>query len=306
VTAGHGDPEARGHDVACPTRRANRRPDLRKGSPGDFTGGRRRRRRFTPLLLILRGHRRPSPEAAWPARHFTARQCTLHDVVRDSCSRRPASRDVVVQDEYTHDVVLRGTETSVVYNTVTGRGDGGRRLGPPTERRRASPSERDAAGRPADLDGRWAGHCGHAHAARSGRPPRAEQSAFYRLVAFRSAPNVDSPGPWEEANVYLVHSNCRFDSVTNEALKLLRQWGDRRQATRRLARRRCACAEEVSSARPARRSSSRRTPTAWSDLESSWPTWRKPHTTTGDEASARRGQRDRPVVGYNIVELFEK
>ena len=41
-------------------------------------------------------------------RHFTARQCTLHDVVRDTLALSPPRivADVVVQDEYTHDVVL--------------------------------------------------------------------------------------------------------------------------------------------------------------------------------------------------------
>ena len=55
------------------------------------------------------------------ARVFVASQRTLEDVVRCVLLAGGALCDVVVQDEYTHDVVVRPTATSshfLVYDTT--------------------------------------------------------------------------------------------------------------------------------------------------------------------------------------------
>jgi hypothetical protein len=54
-------------------------------------------------------------------RAFVAKQRTLEDVVRGVLLAGGALCDVVVQDEYTHDVVVRPTATSkhfLVYDTT--------------------------------------------------------------------------------------------------------------------------------------------------------------------------------------------
>lgn len=53
-------------------------------------------------------------------RAFIAKQCTLHDVVVAGLASRPerSVSNVVVQDEYTHDVVVRWSDdVYLVYDT---------------------------------------------------------------------------------------------------------------------------------------------------------------------------------------------
>ena len=82
------------------------------------------------------------PRVLEAARLEAAAHATLEDVVRWGLSQTPPQlvADVVVQDEYTHDVVLplprRRTRGGFrLRRHVTGWGDGGRHLGPPTDGR---------------------------------------------------------------------------------------------------------------------------------------------------------------------------
>lgn len=62
-----------------------------------------------------------SEQALESARAFVASQRTLEDVVRSVLFAGGALHDVVVQDEYTHDVVVRPTASSehfLVYDTT--------------------------------------------------------------------------------------------------------------------------------------------------------------------------------------------
>jgi hypothetical protein len=62
-----------------------------------------------------------SPNVARAIEAFVATQRTLEDVIRDGLARVPRAivRNVVVQDEYTHDVVLPwGDGVHIAYDTT--------------------------------------------------------------------------------------------------------------------------------------------------------------------------------------------
>lgn len=62
-----------------------------------------------------------SEDALRALRTFVARQCSLHDVVVDGLASRPERKvvAVVVQDEFTHDVVVRWSDDLyLVYDTT--------------------------------------------------------------------------------------------------------------------------------------------------------------------------------------------
>ncbi len=65
------------------------------------------------------GQNPPPPDVMDSVRAFLSRQKTLEDVVKMGIASRRSIERVVIQDEYTHDVVLRyGEGVYLVYDTT--------------------------------------------------------------------------------------------------------------------------------------------------------------------------------------------